>query len=74
MFLKSELFTTLIDQVWSMKFLGVLINESLTWTDHIFTVLNKTSKNIGIIRKLKNTLPNDVLHTLYNTLIAPYLS
>ena len=63
-----------IDQVWSTKFLGVLINENLTWTDHIFTVLNQTSKNLGITRKLSKTLLNDVLHTLYNTLIAPYLS
>ena len=51
-----------------------LINENLTWTDHIFTVFNKTSKNLGIIRKLSKTLTNDVLHTLYNTVIAPYLS
>ena len=61
-------------QLTNTKFLGVLINDNLTWTDHIFTVFNKTSKNLGIIRKLSNTLPNDVLHTLYNTLIAQYLS
>ena len=62
-----------IDQVLSTKFLGVLINENLTWSDHISAVLNKTSKNVGIIRKLSKTLPSDILLTLYNTLIAPYL-
>ena len=61
------------DQVRSTKFLGVLINENLTWSDHISAVLNKTSKNLGIIRKLSKTLPCDILLTLYNTLIAPYL-
>ena len=29
----------LMDQVWSTKFLGVLINENLTWTDHIPYIL-----------------------------------
>ena len=62
-----------IDQVRFTKFLGVLINENLTWSDHISAVLNKTSKNLGIIRKLSKTLPSDILLTLYNILIAPYL-
>ena len=62
-----------INPVRSTKFLGVLINENLTWSDHISAVLNKTSKNVGIIRKLSKTLPSDILLTLYNTLIAPYL-
>ena len=47
--------------------------KNLTWSDHISAVLNKTSKNVGIIRKLRKTLPSDILPTLYNTLIAPYL-
>ena len=62
-----------IDQVRSTKCLGVLINENLTWSDNISAVLNKTSNNLGIIRKLSKTLPSDILLTLYNTLIAPYL-
>ena len=33
-----------IDQVRSNKFLEVLINENLTWSDHMSAVLNKTSK------------------------------
>jgi len=30
-----------IDHVKSTKFLGVIINENLTWSDHIDTVTNK---------------------------------
>ena len=62
-----------IDQVRSTNFLGVLINENLTWSDHIAAVLNKTSINLGIIRKLSKTLPSGILLTLYNTLNASYL-
>ena len=71
---KVRIYNNLTNHVWSTKFLGSLINENLNWIDHIFTVLNKTSKNLDIIRKLSNTLPNDVLHTLYHARIASYLS
>jgi hypothetical protein len=42
---------TKIEQVQNTKFLGVIINESLTWNDHrpIFTVKQKMQKNIGIM-------------------------
>ena len=45
-----------IDPVRSTKFLEVLINENVTWSDHISAVLNKTSKNRDIIRKMSKTL------------------
>ena len=62
-----------IEQVFSAKYLGVIINENLTWSDHIYVLLNKTSKNLGVIRKLSKSLPLDIPHSLYNTLIDPYL-
>ena len=47
-----------LEQVKETKFLGVIINENLTWSDHIDVVSNKCSKNLGIIRKLqKNCAP-----------------
>ena len=35
-------------------------------------LLNKTNKNLGVIRRLGKTLPLDILLIIYNTLIAPY--
>ena len=52
-----------MDQVRSMKFSGVFNNENLTWSDYISTAI-KTNKNLGVIRKLNNILPSDVLHML----------
>ena len=49
-----------------------LINENLTWSNHITTLITKVSKNIGVIRKVSKILPSDVLYSLYNTLIKPY--
>ena len=63
-----------LEQVKETKFLGVIINENLTWSDHIDVVSNKCSKNLGIIRKLQKTVPRNILVTLYSTLIYPYLN
>ena len=62
-----------IEQVFSTKFLGVIINENLTWSDHVHVLLNKTSKNLGVNRKLSKSLPLDILHSVYNTLNDQYL-
>ena len=36
-----------------MNFLGVILDESLTWRNYIHTVENKVSKNLGILNKAK---------------------
>ena len=56
------------------KFLGVIIDQNLSWKYHILKTTNQISKNIGILRKLRNTLPKRILFTIYNTLILPYIS
>ena len=33
----------------SIRFLGVIIDENLTWKNHIEVVENKISKNIGVL-------------------------
>ena len=56
-----------------LQFLGVIINENFTWSDHPNVILNKTNKTLGVIRRLAKSLPKDVLQTLYITLIETYL-
>src|SRR6218665_1512586 len=56
------------------KFLGVIIDQFLSWKDHIAVVCKKVSKNIGIIAKIKYCLSFQNLKNLYYTLIFPYLS
>ena len=38
-----------LDHVTVTKFLGVIINENLSWKSHIEYVLGKLSRNVGII-------------------------
>ena len=61
-----------INQVSSTKFLGVIIDENLSWAAHINMLHQKISKNFGIIRRLRYKLPSSILLLLYNTLIRPY--
>ena len=38
------------------------------------TISSKVSKSIGILLRIRHNVPNDVLLTLYHTLIEPYFS
>ena len=55
-------------------FLGVIIDEHLTWKCHINLVKNKAAKMIGIIKRLKFTLPLSALRILYNAFVLPCLN
>ena len=50
----------------------IKINSKLNWIDHIKTVTNKLSANIGIIFKVRHNLSSSTLLMLYLTLIQPY--
>ena len=62
-----------IDRLNETVFLGVIIDENLSWKPHIANVARKVSKSLGIILKLSFYLPKSSLITLYYTLIYPYL-
>ena len=63
-----------ISKVTSAKFLGVHIDEHLTWSEHINVISKKISKNIGIISRVKHLMPRNILVSLYYSLIYPYMS
>ena len=57
-----------------IKYLGVMIDESLSWKYHISYICSRVSRNIGIISKLRHYLPIHQLKQIYYNLIYPYLS
>src|SRR5688572_15107072 len=63
-----------ITQVTSSKFLGVILDQHLSWKDHIEAISSKIAKNVGILKRASNLLPPHVRLTLYYTLIYPYLT
>ena len=63
-----------IGHVPSFNFLAIMLDENLTWKSHIEMVGNKISKVTGILYRLKNVFPENVLFVLYNFLIVSYMN
>ena len=71
---KIEIDDKNIDKVEVTKFLGILIDNNLSWKSHTSHISKIVSKYNGIIRKIRPYLHQDSLLSLYNTLVLPYLS
>jgi ribonuclease P/MRP protein subunit RPP40 len=56
------------------KFLGVLVDEKLEWSEHISHVKAKLSSSLYALSSSKNDLTPNLLLMLYNALVYPYLS
>jgi len=63
-----------ITQVESTKFLGVHIDQHMTWKVHINQITAKIAKNVGILTRIAYILPKEIRINLYYTLIYPYLT
>ena len=63
-----------IQRVSDTKFLGVIIDENLSWKKQIDHVEKKISRGLGILHKLRDLLDSKSLCMLYYSLIYPYLS
>ena len=65
---------TKIQFVADFNFLGIILNENLKWKSHANMVAKKISKTIGVMTRLKNVLPVNVLRNIYNALILSHLN
>ena len=63
-----------IEQVEYTKFLGVILDEKLTWRNHIQYIKGKIANNMGIITKARKIVNEETLLTLYYSFIYPYLN
>ena len=61
-----------LEVVQKPKYLGVQIDSSLEWKDHIIKNSSKVSKAIGFLRHAKSLLPEETLKTLYTGIIKPH--
>ena len=72
--LKLKIGNEEISQVKHTKFLGLLIDEHLSWDYHIKSICAKISKNLYLLRGVKNFLPNHCLKQLYYSYIHSNLT
>ena len=63
-----------LDFAENVTFLGLSLDEHLTWEDHCNKVANKISRNTGVLNRSKKVLPLSSLLTVYNSLIFSHLS
>lgn len=63
-----------IERVFVTKFLGVVIDQKLTWKQHIEYIKGKISKSLAIPYKSRYVLNSKALHLIYYSLIVPYIS
>ena len=61
-----------IEKTSLVKCLGVMVDEHISWNDHIKTVENKLAKNIGLLNRASYFLNEHSLKTIYFSYIHSY--
>ena len=57
-----------------VKFLGILLDENLSWKFHINELSKTLSRTVGIFYKIRHFCPSDILRILYYSLFYSFLS
>ena len=58
----------------SIKFLGVMLDENISWKEHVKIEENELSKNVGLLCKAKQLLDNESLKSIYFSYIHSYMN
>ena len=64
----------IIDRVPTTRFLGVMIDETLNFKDHVSHIKTKAAKGVGILCQAKKYFNIKTLVDLYYAFVHPYLS
>ena len=64
-----------IKRVHMARYLGIIIDDKMSWKDHIDYISLKIKQNIGMVhvKKVRRDVPAQCLISLYRTLIEPYI-
>ena len=55
-----------------VKYLGIIVDDKLTSSQHVDYISSKITRNIGILKRMRHFIPEESLLLLYHTLIEPY--
>ena len=64
---------TIIKKVYNYKYLGVIIDDNLNWSEHIKTLKNKLLKTIGVLYKTRYYLNEKSLFLIFNSLFISHI-
>ena len=62
-----------LENVTKFKYLGVIINQHLTWHDHIEQLQSKIAKRLGVLKQIKHYLPVYARRIYVSTMVIPIL-
>ena len=68
-----EMNGTVLDDVHSHKHLGVILNQTLTWTSHIDEICVKAMKRLDVIQHIKFKVSRNCLQRYYMSFVLPVL-
>ena len=60
-----KIYNVILSKVTSCKFLGITLDESLSWRKQLSSINSKISKALFVIKQVELSLPIERLHTLY---------
>ena len=60
---------SLIERVSEFKYLGVVLDESLSWTAHVKYILGKAGKRVGML--IRTNVTTNTAHLIYKSFILP---
>ena len=60
-----------LDKADCYKYLGVIINETLTWSDYVDYISTKVNQRLGILRRIKHLLPIQTRELYIKSMILP---
>jgi hypothetical protein len=64
----------LIERTSEAKFLGVIVDDKLTWTQHTKALKSKMSRYIGIMYKIRNLLPIQARLQIFHSFVQSHLN
>lgn len=70
--LKLEILGSELDGFTKTRYLGVQVDNSLDWNEHIKVISNKGSEAIGFLKYPKNILPIASVKTSYTFTVEPH--
>ena len=68
-----KIYKKAISEKEQVKYLGITIDSTLSWRNHIDNVSNKISKTVGLLYKIRYFVDIKIIKTLYYSLVYPHL-
>ena len=71
--LKTQLHGSDIERVRTFCYLGVTLDEHLSWKEHVSKVFTKVNKRLGLLGRIRSCLTLKAAKYVYNCLVLPVL-